>query len=437
MILPKEFFARRQRLLRRIGKNAAAVISSAPAARRNRDVEFTYRQDSDFHYLTGFDEPESLAFFLPGRPEGEFVLFCREYDPKQAVWTGYHAGLDGARRDYGADEAYSIGDADRIAPGLIEGRTRLYYPMEQERELHAHVQRWIRALRAKARSGVKAPDELIALERPLHEMRLIKSQGEIALMREAARVSVAAHIRAMRACRPGMREYQIEAELLHEFTRHGMRAPAYPSIVAAGGNTCVLHYTENNAELRDGDLLLIDAGAECQHYAADITRTFPVNGRFSPEQKAIYQLVLDARAAALERVRPGARWNEPHEAAVRVLTQGLIGLGLLKGKLDKQIEKERYKRFFMHRTGHWLGMDVHDVGNYKVDGEWRALKPGMTLTVEPGLYIAPNCDKVDKKWRGIGVRIEDNVLVSRDGHEVLTADAPKTVAEIESCMRQV
>ncbi|HLF97442.1 MAG TPA: Xaa-Pro aminopeptidase [Methylococcaceae bacterium] len=431
---PREFHTRRQRLLRRIGKNAAAVIAGAPAAQRNRDVDFPYRQNSDFHYLTGFDEPESLAFFLPGRSDGEFVLFCREYDPKQAVWTGHHAGLEGARRDHGADQAHPIGEVDKLAPGLLEGRTRIYFPMEAENDLPARVQGWIRTLRAKARSGVKAPDELVALEKPLHEMRLFKSKGEIALMREAARVSVAAHRRALRASRPGMREYQIEAELLHEFTLAGLRAPAYPSIVAAGRNACVLHYTENGAELKDGDLLLIDAGAEHEYYAADITRTFPINGRFSPEQRAIYQLVLDAQASALEHIRPGARWNEPHDAAVRTLTKGLIGLGLLKGKLDKQIEREKYKRFFMHRTGHWLGMDVHDVGDYKVEDEWRLLEPGMTLTVEPGLYIAPDCDKVDKKWRGIGVRIEDDVLVTPAGHEVLTADAPKTVAEIEACM---
>lgn len=436
MTSSREFHTHRKRLMRRIGKNSAAVIAGAPAARRNRDVEFPYRQNSDFYYLTGFDEPESLALFLPGRPDGEFVLFCREYDPKLAIWTGYHAGLDGARNIYGAEEAYPIGEADSVVPRLIEGRTRLYFPMEQDGELHGQVQRWIRALRAKARNGVKAPDELFALEKPLHEMRLLKSREELGLMREAARVTALAHRRAMRTCRPGMREYQIEAELLHEFTRHGMRAQAYPSIVAAGDNACVLHYTENNAILNDGDLLLVDAGAEYRHYAADITRTFPVNGRFSPEQKAVYELVLDAQTAALEHVRPGARWHEPHEAAVQILTKGLIRLGLLKGKVDKQVRKGNYKRFFMHRTGHWLGLDVHDVGDYKVDGEWRLLEPGMTLTVEPGLYIAPDCDKVDKKWRGIGVRIEDNVLVTPEGHELLTADAPKTVAEIEACMRE-
>lgn len=437
MITQNEFRQRRKQLAKRMKKRSVAVIASAPAGIRNRDVEYPYRQDSDFHYLTGFGEPESVAVLAPGREQGEFVLFCREFDQLKAIWTGKHAGLDGARELFGADQANPIERFGEMLPDLLEGRERVYYSVGRNDALDDQVRAAVNALRDKARAGCKPPSQFIDLDGLLHEMRLFKTPAEIGLMREAAEVSAGAHARAMRACRPGIFEYQIEAELIHEFTRHGLRSPAYPSIVAGGENACVLHYTENSALLRDGDLLLIDAGAELQNYASDITRTFPVNGRFSEPQRLVYELVLEAQLAAIKQVSPGKRWNDPHEAAVRVLTRGLVKLGLLKGRVAKLIEDEAYKGYFMHRTGHWLGMDVHDVGDYKVDGEWRMLEPGMVLTVEPGLYISPSCREVDPKWRGIGVRIEDDVLVTDTGCEVLSAGVPKTVAEIESIMGQV
>jgi Xaa-Pro aminopeptidase len=434
MLQPSDFKQRRKALMQRLKKKSVALLSSAPATVRNRDVEHPFRQHSDFYYLTGFDEPEAVAVFVPGRKEGEFVLFCREFDPEKAIWTGRHAGLEGAREAYGAHEAFSIGELDERLPGLLEDRDRVYFPIGEDADLDHAVMAAVRDIRRRSRTGVQAPYEFVALEHVLHEQRLFKSAAELDIMRKAAEVSVLAHQRAMRACRPGRYEYEIEAEILHEFAQHGMRSPAYPCIVAGGGNACVLHYTENDAPLRDGDLLLIDAGAEYRNYASDITRTFPVNGRFSEPQRAIYELVLEAQSAAIEEVRPGRRWMDPHEAAVKTLTKGLVTLGLLKGKVPKLIKDEAYKKFYMHRTGHWLGMDVHDVGLYRVDGEWRELEPGMVLTVEPGLYIAPDCEDVDPEWRGIGVRIEDDVLVTKDGCDILTAALPKTVADIEACM---
>lgn len=435
MITQKEFQRRRRQLMRLVGKGGIVLIASAPAQKRNRDVDYPFRQDSDFFYLTGFNEPESLAVLVPGREQGEYLLFCREYDAQKSLWTGHHAGLDGAREDFGADDAFPIEDMDEILPGLLENRERVYYPMDRGGELHGQLLDWVRQLRGKTRTGVTAPSELVSVEHLLHDMRLFKSAAELAMMRKAVQVSVTAHVRAMQACRPDMYEYQLEAELLHEFALQGMRFPAYPSIVASGSNASVLHYTDNSGKLQYGDLVLIDAGAEHHNYAADISRTFPVNGRFSEPQRAVYELVLEAQAAAFAKIKPGNHWIDPHDAAVRVLTKGMVKLGLLKGKVDKLIEDEKYKQFYMHRTGHWLGMDVHDVGDYKVGGEWRMFEPGMVLTVEPGIYIAKHCKKVDKRWRGIGVRIEDDVLVTKDGCEVLTGAAPKTVAEIERVMQ--
>ncbi|MDD5035737.1 MAG: Xaa-Pro aminopeptidase [Methylococcaceae bacterium] len=430
-----EFKQRRKQLMRQMKKHSIALLASAPAVTRNRDVEYPFRQDSDFHYLTGFDEPEAVAVFAPKRELGEFILFCREYDETKAVWTGRHAGLEGAREVFGADEAYPIQELGKILPQLLDGRRAVYYPLAAEGELPRQIMAAVLEVREKARAGAKPPTEFIDLDSLVHEKRLFKSEAELQLLRKAVEVSILAHRRAMKTVRPGMFEYQIEAELMHEFMRHGLRSPAYSSIVAGGENACVLHYTENSERLDDGDLLLIDAGAEYGNYAADITRTFPVNGRFSEAQRQIYQLVLDAQGAAIAEVRPGKRWNDPHDAAVRVLVKGLVRLGLLEGRISKLIKDEAYKPFYMHRTGHWLGMDVHDVGDYKVDDEWRLLEPGMVLTVEPGLYIPASCLHVDSQWRGIGVRIEDDVLVTRDGCEVLTSDLPKTVAEIEALMR--
>jgi Xaa-Pro aminopeptidase len=430
-----EFKQRRKQLMRRMKKHGIALAASAPASVRNKDVEYPYRQNSDFYYLTGFNEPESIAIFAPGRKQGEFILFCREYDENKAVWTGRHAGLEGAREQFGADEAFPIDELHEVLPDLLDGRDSVYYPIGVDGDLDHVVMAAVNEVRGKARAGAIPPTEFISLDRLLHELRLFKSPAELRVMRKAAEVSVLAHQRAMRACRPGVYEYEIEAELLHEFMRHGLRWPAYSCIVAGGDNACVLHYTDNGDPLQDGDLLLIDAGAECQNYAADITRTFPVNGRFNESQRQIYELVLEAQFAAIEQIRPGKRWNEPHDAAVHVLTKGLVKLGLLEGRVSKLIKDEAYKKFYMHRTGHWLGMDVHDVGDYKVDGEWRNLTPGMVLTVEPGLYISSGYQDVDPKWRGIGVRIEDDVLVTKDGCEILTVGAPKTVAEIEAFMK--
>jgi len=437
MISASEFKQRRKRLMRRMKKSAVAILPSAEAAVRNRDVEWPYRQNSDFHYLTGFDEPEALAVLVPGRPEGEFILFCREFDAAKAIWTGKHAGLEGAVDRHGADQAFAHSRIDELLPGLLENRERVYYPVGLSEKLDGHVRLAVNGVRAKSRGGVRAPAEFIVADRLLHEQRLFKSAAELELLRRAAEVSARAHCRAMRQCRPGRHEFEIEAEFLHEITRHGLRAQAYPAIVAGGGNACVLHYTGNSDLLRDGDLLLIDAGAECDHYAADITRTFPVNGRFTEPQRQLYELVLAAQSAAIASVRPGRRWNDPHDAAVKVLTKGLVELGLLRGKVNKLIKDEAYKPFFMHRTGHWLGMDVHDVGEYRDDdGEWRKLETGMVLTVEPGLYIDAARDDVDPKWRGIGIRIEDDVAVTESGCEILTGGVPKAVADIEALMAQ-
>lgn len=434
--MDKNVFAKRRRDLMQQMGGGVAIVPTAPVRRRNRDVDYPYRPDSDFYYLTGFPEPEACAVFVPGRAHGEYILFCREKNPEKEIWEGRRAGLEGAREHYGADDAFPIDDIDEILPGLLENREKVYYSMGRYPDFDQRLMSWVNEVRAKSRNGVHAPGEFVDLDHLLHEMRLIKTAEEIKIMRRAARVSARAHRRAMQACRPGMMEYELEAELLYEFKKGGARAPAYPPIVGGGANACILHYTDNDAELRDGDLVLIDAGAEIEYYAADITRTFPVNGRFSGEQRAIYEIVLAAQRAAIDQVRPGAHWNEPHETAVRILTQGLVDLGILKGSVEGHVENGDYKRFYMHRTGHWLGMDVHDVGDYKVDDQWRLLEPGMVLTVEPGLYIAAGSPDIDPRWWNIGVRIEDDVLVTREGNEVLTLDVPKTIDEIEALMRK-
>jgi len=430
-----EFKKRRQLLMHQIGEGNIAIVASASSHTRNRDVEFPFRQDSDFYYLTGFNEADSLAVFIPGREQGEYILFCQEFDEKKALWEGAHAGLEGATEHYEADDSFPIDDMDEILPGMLENKGKVFYPMGRDPDLDHQLLEWITKIRKQSRNGVNAPGELVSLEHLLHEMRLFKSAEELKLMRKAAEVSCQAHVRAMQQCRPSVYEYQIESEVIHQFMQQGLRYVAYPSIVAGGKNACVLHYVENKDRLNAGDLLLIDAGAECDHYAADITRTFPVSGKFSSAQKQLYQLVLDAQYAAIEQVQPGQPWNKAHDVSVKVLTTGLVKLGLLEGDVDKLIEDETYKQFYMHRIGHWLGMDVHDVGDYKINNEWRLLEPGMVLTIEPGLYIPENCETVDKKWRGIGIRIEDDVVVTQEGHEVLTHTAPKEIDEIESLMQ--
>ena len=432
--LPKTELQRRRRtLMRMMEKNSIAIIPAAQECTRNRDVTYPYRQDSDFLYLTNFPEPEAVAVFVPGRKQGEYILFCRERDQEKETWHGRRAGQDGAINDYHADDAFPISDIDEILPGLLENRDRVYYTMGKDPQFDNQLMGWINQLRQSVRSGTTVPHEFIDLEYILHELRLFKSRSEMRLMREAAKITGEAHVRAMQACQPGMYEYEIEAEILHSFRRHGCE-PAYPSILGSGENGCILHYTENDARLQDGQLLLIDAGCEYNGYASDVTRTFPVNGRFSEPQRQLYQLVLDAQAAAIKRAKPGNHWNDPHQAAVSVLTKGLIKLGLLKGSAVKLIKDHAYRRFYMHRTGHWLGLDVHDVGDYKLDDQWRLLEPGMVMTIEPGLYIPAGSKGVNKKWWDIGIRIEDDVLITKDGNEVLTADIPKTIDEIEATM---
>ena len=428
-----EFARRRRQLMREMGRDAIAILPAAPIRRRNGDVDYAYRQDSDFHFLTGFPEPEAVAVLLPHRAAGEYVLFCRDKDPARELWDGDRAGPAGAVERYGADDAFPIGDIDEILPGLLESRARVCYTMGLNPEFDQRVIGWVNGLRAQAKQGLHTPQEFFALDHLLHDMRLYKSRPELDAMRRSAAIAVAAHRRAMRRAAPGVMEYELAAELLHEFHRHHAEI-AYEPIVGGGTNACVLHYRANAAPLKDGDLVLIDAGCEHDYYASDITRTFPVNGRFSPEQRAVYRVVLAAQRAAIAKVLPGNHWNEPHDAAVRVITQGLVRIGLLKGPVPSLIRDGAYRKFFNHRTGHWLGIDVHDVGDYKVGEEWRVFEPGMVLTVEPGIYIPAGTKGVPKRFWNIGVRIEDDVAVTARGHEVLTAGAPTDPDAIEKLM---
>ena len=432
MTTVRDYARRRQNLMQHIG-DGIAIVPSAPIARRNGDVLYRYRPDSDFFYLTGFSEPETVAVLIPGRASGEFLIFCRERNRAEEMWDGHRAGLEGAVEIFNADDAFPIDDIEDILPGLLENRSKVYcnlgrYPDFDEQLLH-----WLSDVKNRKRSGISAPGELVDLGYILHELRLIKGGAEIKAMKKAAAVSVVAHRRAMSQCQPGMFEYEIEAELEYAFRQGGAQYPAYPSIVAGGENACILHYIDNSRRLRKHDLLLIDAGAEIDCYCADITRTFPVSGRFSGRQKALYEIVLEAQLAAIAAVSPGASFNDPHEAAVRAITAGLKDLKLLKGSVDSLIEKTAYRKFFVHRTSHWLGLDVHDVGEYRVGDTWRMLEPGMVLTIEPGIYV-PAHQNIPKQRHGIGIRIEDDVLVTQQGHDVLTQDAPKDPAAIETLM---
>jgi len=434
-ISKQEFARRRKNLMAQMEADSIAIVPAASQKTRNRDAEYPFRQDSDFYYLTGFNEPEAVLVLLPGRKHGQYVMFCRERDLTMELWNGYRAGPEGLVTEYGADDAFPITDIDEILPGLLEGRERVYYAMGQHADFDRKVMEWVNTIRSKVRSGAHPPGEFLDLNHLLHDMRLYKSAAEQRIMRKAAKISARAHIKAMQLCKPGLNEYHLEATIQHEFAMSGARFPAYSSIVGAGCNGCILHYTDNNTAIKDGDLILLDAGCELEHYAADITRTYPANGTFTKEQKALYELVLKAQLAALKTVKPGNHWNDPHDATVKVITKGLVDLGLLKGRVSTLIKEGAYRDFYMHRAGHWLGMDVHDVGDYKVDDEWRVLEEGMVLTVEPGIYVAPDNTKVAKKWRGIGIRIEDDVLVTKDGCEVMTADVPKTVDEVEALMQ--
>ena len=428
-----EFTRRRAQLMRLMGPDSIAIVPAAPVRQRNSDVEYDYRPDSDFFYLTGFAEPESVAVLIPGREPAQYVLFTRERNPEREIWDGKRAGPGGATAEYGADDAFPISDIDEILPGLLEGRERVFYTMGLSSEFDQRVIGWVNRLRVQARSGRHAPQEFVALNHLLHDMRLFKSRAELALLRRSGEIAAGAHVRAMRFCRPGRMEFEVMAELLHEFHRHGADISYHP-IVGGGANACVLHYHANNARLNAGELLLVDAGCEVGYYASDITRTYPVDGRFSAEQRAIYEIVLEAQLAAIERVRPGNHWNEPHDAAVRAVTAGLKRVGILKGSLPSLIKGGAYRKYFMHRTGHWLGLDVHDVGDYRIDNEWRVFEPGMALTVEPGIYIPAGSAGVARRFRNIGVRIEDDVVVTRSGCEVLTAAAPKQAEQIEALM---
>ncbi|MBS0357855.1 MAG: aminopeptidase P N-terminal domain-containing protein, partial [Proteobacteria bacterium] len=386
--------------------------------------------------LTGFSEPEAVAVFIPGRSEGEYILFNRKRNPEQEIWVGHRAGQTGALEQYGADEAFPIEQLDTKLPELLRDKHKIYYTLGRSRDFDNKMTQWLEEIRKEVRRGVNAPGEISDIDQLIHEQRLIKSPAEIELMRKSAQISAAGHIRAMKTCRPGMFEYEIEAELVYEFYKHGCRATAYDSIVASDNNACILHYTENSSSLQSGSLLLIDAAGEYQNYASDITRTFPINGQFTEAQKTIYELVLKAQLAGIAAVKPDNTFNQIQETIIPIITQGLLELGILKGSLESCIEKQSYRQFYMHNASHWLGLDVHDVGNYKVNGAWRKLKPGMVLTVEPGIYIAPNTPDVDPKWCGMGIRIEDDVLVTKNGCEVLSAEAPKSVKDIESLMKK-
>ena len=422
----------RKQLLRMMGDGGIAILPAAPVRVRNRDVEYPYRQDSDFYYLSGFPEPEAVIVLVAGRKNGEYILFCRDKDPEQEVWHGRRHGPEVAISDFAADDAFPIDDIDDILPGLMEQCERVYHTMGLDPQFDKQVMDWVNSLRKTARSGTHVPYEFVSLDYLLHDMRLFKSRDEVRLMKKAAKISVEAHKRAMQICQPGMYEYQLDAEIIHEFQRNGATW-AYPSIVGSGANACILHYTDNSDVLKDGDLVLIDAGAEVEGFDADITRVFPVNGVFTDAQREITELVVQANLAAIKKVKPGNHWNDPHKAAVKALTKGMVELGLLKGNVAKLVKDEAYRKFYMHRTGHWLGMDVHDVGDYKVDEQWRLLEPGMALTIEPGLYI-PHGSRGVKRWWDIGVRIEDDVVVTKDGCDVLTDALPKWPDEIEALM---
>ena len=428
----QEFAKRRRQFLSMIGRNGVAILPAAPERPRNKDTLYPYRQDSDFYYLTGFGEPESVAVFVPGRSKGEFLLFCRDRDPLREQWDGPRAGQEGATAQYGADDAFPIADIDEILPGILEPSERVYYSVGTHAEFDQRVLGWLGLLRARGQSA-HVPDELVTLDHLLHELRLLKSRREVAALRRAAKIAVEAHRRAMSVVKPGIYEYELEAELSYVFRKENA-VNSYSPIVAAGRNACVLHYIANDQRIQDGDLVLIDAGCEYDMYASDITRTFPANGRFSRSQRDIYTIVAGAQAAAIDKVRPGNHWNDPHDAAVKVITRGLRDVGILKGRLPSLIKSEAYRPYFMHRTGHWLGMDVHDVGDYKVEDHWRLLEPGMVMTVEPGLYLPAGQRGLAKKWQGIGVRIEDDVLVTRAGPDTLTAGLPTSADEVEAFM---
>ena len=437
-LIQADFQERRDILAGEMGLRSIAIIATSPVAMRNRDADYKFRSDSSFFYLTGFAEPEAVAVIETFDTEEEgysYSLFCRERDREMEIWNGYRAGVDGAVDDYDADEAYAIDLLDDEILEKLQNKDKLFYRIGQQADFDARVAKWIATASGESRKGVSVPAQVIQLDRIIDELRLHKSADELELMQIASDISAEAHTRAMQMVKPGMMEYALEAELNYVFGKNGC-VPSYNSIVGGGANGCILHYVENDKELKDGDLVLIDAACEYQLYASDITRTFPVNGKFSPEQKALYEVILKAQLAAIDAVRVGNSYKEPHYVAVHIMVQGLLDLGLMQGNLEEIIQKESFRQFYMHGTGHWLGMDVHDVGSYKVEGDWRTYEEGMVVTVEPGLYIAPDDETVDAKWRGIGIRIEDDVAVTKNGPRVLTAAVVKSVEDIETLMAQ-
>lgn len=436
MIKMAEFAKRRKALMQQVGSDALVILPSAKEVIRNGDATYPFRQNSDFYYLTGFTEPEAVLVLAPKRKEGEYILFCRPRNRDREIWDGPRAGLEGAVKAFNVNQAFPIDELEVRLPDILVGRESIHYPLGFDKDFDQRLMEIVKDIRAKVRGGLACPSSFVDISPSLHEMRLFKSPTEVAMMKRAISITGAAHVRAMEICKPGMYEYEIEATLSYVFLCHGARFHAYNAIVGSGKNTCTLHYVNNDKQIVDGDLVLIDAGAEYGHYAADITRTFPANGRFTAEQRAIYELVLAAQLAGIKAIKPGVSFLAAQRAIVAVITEGLIDLGILKGNLDNLIEKQAYAPFYMHRSGHWLGLDVHDAGRYRVNEKWRPLKPGMTLTVEPGIYIAADIPSVHKKWHNIGVRIEDDVLVTKNGCQVLSADIPKTAAEIEAIMAE-
>jgi Xaa-Pro aminopeptidase len=436
VIKQKEYARRRRQLIRMAGEDSIIILQAAPASLRNNDVYYPYRQDSDFLYLTGFREHDALLLMIPEKKGGKCILFCRDRDPEREMWDGRMVGLEAAVSEYGMDEAYDIKQLEGRLRDYLHDRERIYHDLGRDPLFDQRLIGWLNEFRGETRKTFHAPEEIHALDHMLHDMRVYKSREELSAMRHSARVAIEAHELAMQICEPGMNEADIHASLMHTFTRHQCE-PSYLPIVGGGANACVLHYIANNDVLHDGDLLLIDAGAEYDGYASDITRTFPVNGKFSPQQRQLYDIVLAAQAAAFEKARAGNQWEDVHNAAIRVAAEGMIDLGVLEHGLEEELESERYKHFYVHKTGHWLGLDVHDVGEYTIDGHSRQLEPGMVLTVEPGIYIHPEESSVAECWRGVGIRIEDNVVISNDEPLILTDSLARTADEIEQLMASV
>ncbi len=438
MLAHEEFYFRRNLLLRKIPASSILILPGGRSKIRNQDVEYPFRQESNFYYLTGFVEPEAVLVLTKNQSgDGAFILFCEDNDPKTAIWTGPRLGVAGAEKSLGADKAYSVQELEKILPVLLENTETIVYSFGLDVTWDKKLIEWVKVLRARAGKGAPYPKQWLELLPLLDEQRLIKSDGEIALMRKAAAISAAAHLRLMQYCKPGKREYELEAEFIYEGYRQGCRSLAYPCIVGGGANACILHYTANKATLQDKELVLVDAGVEYEYYASDITRTFPVNGKFTEPQRLLYELVLKAQVTAIQAIKPGIPWSLLQEKIVGILVNGLVELGILKGKVERLIQEKAYQKVYMHSSGHWLGLDVHDVGSYKVEGQERTLVPGMVLTVEPGLYISPTETKIEERWKGMGIRIEDDILVTETGYEVLSKGVPKTVAEIEELMSTV